>query len=89
MAVETDEFIVDGATFNYIQSSEITGNRMSPAPVKGGLNSATVICKGCHHTWTSRQFGEGNFFPYLGGVLLECPSCSNQGNVANKLLADI
>lgn len=85
MAVETDEFIVDGATFNYNQSREITGNRMSPAPVKGSLKSATVTCKSCQHTWTSRQFGAGNFFPYPGGVLLECPSCSAQGRVVNKL----
>ena len=87
MAIETNEFIVDGATFDYIQSREITGNRMSPAPVRGGLKSATVTCKGCQHTWTSRQFGEGHFSPYIGGVLLECPSCSAQGSVANKLFA--
>lgn len=87
MAVETDEFIVSDATFNYIESREITGNRIRPAPTKGGLKSATVTCKGCQHTWTSRQFGEGKFSPYIGGVILECPSCSAQGSVANKLLS--
>lgn len=87
MAVETNEFIIDDAKFDYIQSREITGNRVDPAPVRSGLKSATVTCKGCEHTWTSRQFGEGKFSSHVGGVLLECPSCSVQGSVAKTLLA--
>jgi len=87
LAIETDEFIVVGATFDYTQSREITGNRMSPPLVRGGLKSATVTCKGCQHTWTSRRFGEGAFLPHLGGYRLECPSCSAQGSVAKTLFS--
>ena len=87
MAVETDEFIIDDPTWNYIESREITGSRMRPAPVQGGLKSAAVTCKRCGHAWTTRKFGAGNFSPYIGGVILSCPSCSTDGKVALKLLA--
>jgi uncharacterized protein CbrC (UPF0167 family) len=85
MVVETDEFIVDGATWNYIESREITGNRMRPPPVRGGIKSAVVTCKGCGHNWTARQYGSGSFSHFIGGIVLTCPYCSADGKVALRL----
>lgn len=87
MTVETDNFIIDDTIWNYIESREITGNRMRPPPVKGGLKSLNVTCKGCTYDWTARQYGDGRFSPYIGGVILTCPSCSVEGRVELRLLA--
>lgn len=86
MAAETDEFILADVAWNYVQSKEITADRMPPAAVKSGLSSALVICKGCDHTWMARPNGAGNFHQVLGGILITCPSCKVSARVANEAL---
>ena len=86
MAVETDEFIIDDVVWNYIESQEITGNRSRPPPRKGGLKSASIICKACGHSWVACQHGNGQFLSHMGGVTFNCPSCSVVGKVAAQAL---
>lgn len=86
MSVETDNFVVGHVSWNYTQSREIAGDRMPRAPVKSGLASAELTCKQCGHSWTCRRYGAGAFSPYIGGVILDCPECPNEGKVELGLL---
>ncbi len=86
MSVETDNFIVGDVSWNYTQSREITGDRMPRARVKSGLASADLTCKQCGHSWISRKHGVGAFLPYIGGIILDCPECPNEGKLELRLL---
>ena len=86
MTFETDKLIIGDVIFNYIESQELTGDRIRLAPVKGRLKSADITCKGCKLNWTSHQFGKGSFSSALGYVIFECPSCSVRDSVGTNLL---
>lgn len=88
MATETDQFIIDNATWNDFESREITGDRVQSPPKQGNLKSAAITCKACGHSWTAYQTGNGRFSPGMGGVVsFTCPSCSKFGTVASRLLS--
>lgn len=83
MKVETKQFQIENIEWSYNESREITGDRNPRPPIKKGIKSIKAICKSCGHSWKSRPYGKGSLLPFIGGVILTCPSCSVEDRIKN------
>lgn len=83
MSFETDKFIIENVTWNSVESTEVTANRLSSPRIKVGLKSAEVSCKACGHFWTAHQHRKGGLG---GGIFFTCPLCAVEGKVDLKQL---
>lgn len=86
MTVETEKFQLEDIEWSYTESREITGDRNPRPPIKTGIKSTNVICKSCGHSWKARTYGEGRLLPFIGGVILICPSCRVEDRINNAVL---
>ena len=73
-------FTTTNVKWQYQRSKAIGSNEM----VRAGVEQIEVTCSACGHAWTARRSGHGKFSPAVGHILLECPSCGQQGAVAGK-----
>jgi len=76
----TPRFTVSRIEWEHERSKIIGSNKT----VRTVIKQADVTCNSCQHSWTAGRVGGGKFLPILGGILLECPSCGEQGKVAGK-----
>ena len=87
MSTESEIFQFNDVEWKYVESTEI-GSRHRKPPTKVGVQSVSVTCKGCGHSWRAHQYGDGRLHPTLGGVLVTCPSCNVNEHVKGSVFQE-
>ena len=82
MNIETDQFVIDRVQWKYLESREITGDRMRLPSVRDGVLNASITCKKCGSSWRATAGSmPGQFLITIGCMVVTCKSCSIEEKV--------
>lgn len=86
---QDEKFIIREVTATRRPSREINASRQASTVGTPCLQSMRVYCKKCRTMWLAAADGPNCFFQALDKVIIQCPTCKQEGEVELEALVSL